>query len=79
MKLEILTTEKKLYSGIVKSATFPGSEGSFGLLDNHAPLIAFLQKGKVQLTEENNNKLEFSIQGGVVEVSKNIVTVLASE
>ena len=77
MKIEILTPEKKLYEGNAKLATFPGSDGSFGVLNNHAPMIATLKSGKVLLTEENNNKLEFAIKGGVVEVLKNKVIVLA--
>jgi F-type H+-transporting ATPase subunit epsilon len=77
MKLEIITPDKKLFEGTVKSAVFPGSEGSFGVLDNHAPMIATLRNGKVELVEENNNKLEFVIKGGVVEILKNKVIVLA--
>lgn len=77
MKLEIITPDKKLFEGSVKSAVFPGSEGSFGVLNNHAPMIATLKEGKVQLIEENNNKVEFAIKGGVVEVLKNSVVVLA--
>ncbi|MGZ3900659.1 MAG: ATP synthase F1 subunit epsilon [Bacteroidia bacterium] len=77
MKLEIITPDKKLFEGSVKSAIFPGNEGSFGVLNNHAPMIATLKAGKVELVEENNNKLEFAIKGGVVEVLKNNVIVLA--
>jgi F-type H+-transporting ATPase subunit epsilon len=77
MKIEIITPDKKLYEGEVKSAVFPGSEGSFGVLNNHAAMIATLKKGKVELIEDNNNKLEFEVNGGVVEVSKNKATVLA--
>ncbi|HQQ93640.1 MAG TPA: ATP synthase F1 subunit epsilon [Bacteroidia bacterium] len=77
MKLEIITPDTKLYEGTVRSAVFPGSEGSFGILDNHAPMIATLRAGKVELFEENSNKLEFTIKGGVLEVLKNKVTVLA--
>lgn len=77
MKLEIITPDKKLFEGSVKSATFPGSEGSFGVLNNHAPMIATLKKGNIELIEENNNKLDFEVKGGVVEVLKNKVIVLA--
>lgn len=78
MKIEIITPDKKIYEGQVKSAVFPGSEGSFGLLDNHAPMIATLREGKVQLQEEQSgSKLEFPIRGGVLEVLKNKVIVLA--
>lgn len=77
MKLEIITPDKKLFEGSVKSAIFPGSEGSFGVLNDHAPMIATLKPGKVELVEENNNRVEFAIKGGVVEVLKNNVVVLA--
>ncbi|MCE3227826.1 MAG: atpC [Bacteroidetes bacterium] len=77
MKLEIITPDKKLFEGSVKSAIFPGSEGSFGILNNHAAMIATLKEGKVELIEDNNNKIEFAIKGGVVEVQKNNVIVLA--
>lgn len=77
MKLEIITPDKKLFEGNVKSATFPGSEGSFGVLNNHAPMIATLKKGNIELIEDNNNKLDFEVNGGVVEVLKNKVIVLA--
>ena len=77
MKLEIITPDKKLFEGSVKSAIFPGSEGSFGVLSNHAPMIATLKEGKVVLIEDNNNRVEFAIKGGVVEVLKNNVIVLA--
>ncbi len=79
MKLEIITPDKKLFEGTVKSAIFPGSAGSFGVLDNHAAMIATLKEGKVELIEENNTKLEFAVKGGVVEVSKNKVIVLAEQ
>jgi len=78
MKLEIITPDKKLFEGDVKSAIFPGSEGSFGVLDNHAPMIATLKAGNVELTEVNNTRHEFAVKGGVVEVLRNKVIVLAS-
>ncbi len=77
MKLEIITPDTKLYEGTVKSAIFPGNEGSFGVLDEHAPMIATLKAGKVVLIEENNSKVEFEVKGGVVEVLHNKVIVLA--
>ncbi|MBS1652156.1 MAG: ATP synthase F1 subunit epsilon [Bacteroidetes bacterium] len=77
MKLEIITPDKKLFEGTVKSAIFPGSEGSFGILNNHAAMIATLTKGKIEITQDNNSKTEFEVKGGVVEVNKNKVTVLA--
>ena len=77
MKLEIITPDKKVFEGQVKSAVFPGSEGSFGLLNNHAAMIATLKSGTIELVEENNTTHSFPVKGGVVEILKNSVIVLA--
>jgi len=77
MKLEIITPDKKVFEGQVKSALFPGSEGSFGVLNNHAPMIATLKNGTIELVEENNTTNSFVVKGGVVEICKNNVIVLA--
>ena len=77
MHLEIITPDKKLFEGEAKSLTVPGSEGSLGILNNHAPMIASLKKGKVKVTTEKLDVKFFDIHGGVVEVLKNKVVVLA--
>ena len=77
MNIEIITPDKKLFEGKVKYAVFPGSEGSFGVLNDHAAMIATLKKGNIELTEDNNTTHSFEVKGGVVEVFKNKVIVLA--
>ena len=77
MKLEIITPDKKLFEGNVKSLVVPGSEGQLGILNNHAPMIASLKKGIVKVTDEQAQVQKFEIKGGVVEVLKNNVIVLA--
>lgn len=76
MYLEILTPEKKVFEGNVVIATFPGSDGSFQIMDNHAPLISLLKEGLVEYkSKETTNSIR--ITGGVVEVLKNKVVLLA--
>ena len=77
MHLEIITPDKKLFSGEVKSVKLPGTAGSFGVLKDHAPLISSLKKGSVHVTDDQKHNYSFPIKGGVVEVLKNKVTVLA--
>jgi F-type H+-transporting ATPase subunit epsilon len=72
MKLEIITPDKKVFEGDVDVVTLPGVNGSFQVLKDHAPLVSTLTKG--ELTADKNT---FSIDGGVVEVLKNKVLVLA--
>ena len=76
MYLEILTPDKKVFEGDVTIATFPGADGSFQVMDNHAPLISLLKEGPVEYkSKEASNSLE--ITGGVVEVLNNKVVLLA--
>jgi F-type H+-transporting ATPase subunit epsilon len=77
MQLEILTPEKKIFEGDVTIVTFPGVNGSFQVMDNHAPLISLLQKGEVEFKFRGEAQ-RVSIAGGVVEVLKNKVIVLAT-
>jgi F-type H+-transporting ATPase subunit epsilon len=77
MYLEIITPQKKVYSGEVEAIKLPGAEGSFGILNNHAPLIATLKQGTVKVTDASKKIENFVINGGVVEVLHNKITVLA--
>ncbi len=78
MHLEIITPETKLFSGEVEAIKLPGTDGSFGILDNHAPLIASLKKGTVKVTDTKKQVENFEINGGVDEVLNNKVVVLAN-
>ncbi|MEI6490014.1 MAG: ATP synthase F1 subunit epsilon [Bacteroidota bacterium] len=78
MHLEIITPETKLFCGDVEAIKLPGTDGSFGILDNHAPLIASLKKGTVKVTDTKKQVENFEINGGVVEVLNNKVVVLAN-
>lgn len=76
MYLEILTPEKKVFEGDVTLATFPGADGSFQVMDNHAPLISLLKEGFVEYKGKGLNE-NIQITGGVVEVLTNKVILLA--
>jgi F-type H+-transporting ATPase subunit epsilon len=77
MQLEIISPDKKIFEGEVKSLVVPGSEGLLGILNNHAPMIASLKKGVVKITDGQSQQSSFEIKGGVVEVLKNKVILLA--
>jgi F-type H+-transporting ATPase subunit epsilon len=76
MFLEIITPDKKIFSGEVNSVTVPGSAGQFQILKNHAPIISSLAKGKVKVKSAAGQQV-FEVNGGVVEVLKNKIIVLA--
>lgn len=93
MILEVLTPDEVLFKGEVSQVILPGLNGFFGILNNHAPVIAALKSGPITVdqivsdNEETNHKLNlefkgnakfnFDVNGGVVEVSNNKILVLA--
>lgn len=82
MFLEIVTPDEKVFEGEVVSATFPGSDGSFQVLNNHAPMISTLGKGDMKIiaeVEKRQTETHMEVSGGVVEILNNKVTVLAEK
>ncbi len=76
MTLEILTPEKKIYSGDVYGVQLPGIDGLFELLNRHAPIVSALKKGNLKVLKDKTNSTSFSIESGFVEMLDNKATVL---
>jgi F-type H+-transporting ATPase subunit epsilon len=76
MKVEIISPDKLIFEGEAESLQLPGKDGSFGVLNDHAPIISSLAEGSVKLNTNEGVK-SFDINGGVVEVLHNKVIVLA--
>ena len=87
MFLEIVSPEKTLFTGEVSSVHVPCTEGSFQILNNHAPIVSTLKKGSIKLKgsfdskSENleihsNNEASLDIQSGVIEMKKNKLIIL---
>lgn len=77
MLLEIISPDKNLYSGEVINVSVPGSKGPFMILKNHAPIISTLEKGFIKILEQDGKKTIFEIDGGVIELKKNKIIILA--
>lgn len=76
MNIKIIKPERPVFEGKIDSAQFPGIDGSFGVLNSHAPMIAALGKGKIRIVE-NGQETFFEINGGVLEMKNNEILVLA--
>ncbi|HRR39337.1 MAG TPA: ATP synthase F1 subunit epsilon [Candidatus Paceibacterota bacterium] len=76
MLVNILSLNKILYQGEAESLTVPGAKGTLTVLPHHAPLITFLEKGKLKLKKEK--ELFFEIEKGILEVTPSEVNVLVS-
>ena len=77
MNIEITTPDKTLFEGTASLVQLPGIDGSFEILNNHAPLISVLGKGKIKVESEDGNLEYFEVNGGVIEVLKNKILILA--
>jgi F-type H+-transporting ATPase subunit epsilon len=76
MQVELITPDKKAFSGEAFSVILPGMDGYFEILENHAPLVGALKEGKVRI-KTTSEELQFGISSGVVEVNHNKVSLLA--
>ncbi len=78
IKVEVVDSEKQIFSGDVEYLVVPGSEGEIGIFPNHVPLISKLKPGvlRLQLPGEQKQAI-FAISGGFVEIRRNQVIVLA--
>ena len=74
MKLEITTPEQIIFSGEVSAVALPGEAGLFTVLENHAPIISTLVKGKIEYVTDNKRN-EIDIRGGFVDVNNNNVNL----
>ena len=79
MNLEIITPEKKLFEGEIRSVSLPGSKGAFTVLHNHAPIISTLNKGQIKITNKQSETEIITIEGGIIEVKKNKIIILAEQ
>ena len=77
MLLEIITPDKKVYEGDVKLVKVPGSQGSFEILKNHAPIISTLDDGEIKIIDSSDKTSFFAIGGGVIEVKNDRIIILA--
>ncbi|MDO8587354.1 MAG: F0F1 ATP synthase subunit epsilon [Armatimonadota bacterium] len=76
--LEIVTPDRVVLSDDrVASVIVPGSQGYLGVLAGHAPLLAELKVGQIDIRREDNSELAMATSGGFIEVSENKAIILA--
>ena len=77
MKVEIITPDRAVFTGEAEIVQLPGKDGSFEIMNNHAPIISVLQKGKIKIVDAEKKETFFEVNGGVIEVIKNKILILA--
>jgi len=76
-QLELVTPARVMAQKSVQMVVAPGVEGLFGVLPRHAPLLADLARGIVEVHEDGKVTDRFMIDGGLADVSGEYVTILA--
>lgn len=77
MFLEIISPEKVLFNGQIKSILVPATDGYLQLLNNHAPIVTTIAKGVVEVKQEDGTLLKFELESGLLEAHQNKVSLLA--
>ena len=75
LKLKIVSPERFEFDGEVTSVFVPGTLGNFEILTDHAPIISSLEKGVVEYVSDTGEKKTLDINGGFVEVQRNVVSL----
>ena len=75
IELEIISPEKRLFTGMVEWVTLPGAKAPFTVLYNHAPLVSTLCAGDIKW-KIGKEKQKMTVKSGFVEVKENKVTAL---
>jgi F-type H+-transporting ATPase subunit epsilon len=79
LKFELVSPERLLMSADVSQVTVPGSEGEFGVLPQHAPVLSTLKPGIIVVTGDDGKQERIFVRGGFAEVNPAGLTVLAEE
>lgn len=77
-KLEVVTPLAKVLSKDVDFVMIRTTEGDMGILPNHSPFVAGLATGEMKI-KENGQENFFYVSGGFIEISNNVVTILADD
>ena len=79
LKFELVSPERLLMSADVQQVNVPGSEGEFGVLPNHAPVLSTLKPGVIVVTGDDGKQDRVFVRGGFAEVNPAGLTILAEE
>jgi len=79
LQFELVSPEKKLASAAVAMVVVPGTEGDFGVLPGHAPMMSTIRPGIIEIyaTEGTTPSARYEIDGGFAEVTPEGLTILA--
>jgi F-type H+-transporting ATPase subunit epsilon len=78
LSFALVSPERELFNGEVDHVVVPGSEGEFGVLPNHAPVMSVIKPGALKVFNDGTERRIF-VNGGFADVTPEGLTVLAEE
>jgi len=78
LNFALVSPERELFHGDVDQVVVPGSEGEFGVLPNHAPVMSVIKPGALRVIDGGSERRIF-VNGGFADVTPEGLTVLAEE
>ena len=75
--VDVVSSEKSIFSGLVEFVVLPGEAGELGILPGHVPLLTRIKAGAVRLKLPDNKEELIFVAGGLLGVQPGLVTVLA--
>jgi F-type H+-transporting ATPase subunit epsilon len=80
LNFELVTPERLVRSEEVYMVTVPGTEGDFGVLEGHSPMVSTLRNGELAIYKSQGAAPEtITLDGGVAEVNENGLMILAEK
>jgi F-type H+-transporting ATPase subunit epsilon len=76
LRVELVSPEKRVYSGDALMVSARTLEGDIGILPNHAPLLGVLVDGVVKIKAVDGDEKSFNVHGGFISVANNRVSIL---
>ncbi|WP_125774374.1 F0F1 ATP synthase subunit epsilon [Antribacter gilvus] len=79
LNVDLVSTDRKVWSGTAVSVSAPSVDGQIGILANHSPLLAVLRPGTLTVTAASGPAVTAEVTGGFVSVDDNLVTLVVDE
>ena len=76
MYIEIISPDRTIFEGEVKTVRIPGKKGSFQVLTDHAPIVSTLERGTITIIGLDDSQTGYEADGGVIELRKNKIILL---
>jgi F-type H+-transporting ATPase subunit epsilon len=76
LRVRVVSPDRVVFDGEASAVVAPAWDGQVGILPKHAPMLALVGAGKLNVERPGGGSDEFHVAGGVLKVERDVVTVL---